>query len=708
MSSFVDYPALLPAPKELLRRDGSFRIDPGLKIASTAGAMKEAGIFLEDVDCIHGYNFQPDIKVIELPYEVLALGDIKASELPQKSALENLGEEGYLLLIAEKMVAIVSLSRQGVFMGAQTLLQLMENGPDLPCLEIRDWPSLQMRGLHLMLARQTPTYAYLRSFLQRISRYKINTVLIEYEDKYPYNCHPTIRHKDALTGEEIKELIREAERRHIEIIPLVQWFGHVGYILKHEEYSYLREIPHDPYQLCPSHEQSFKLFKELAAEVIATHKGSKYFHIGGDETYHLGCCPACRDRVERYGKSRFFIEAVNKAADYIMSKGMKPIVWDDQLAWYPEDISSLSKDITIMYWDYIGGDTQTVPFVKWENRAWFGQQVSENIPSHILNTFRNYWGDDGFPEANRPFPYLRFYRDNGLQVICGPAKRASEDGLINVDDRIHIPNIRGFANSAADNEAVGVIATSWPGGGGPLETTWHGLVATAEFSWAVGQTREAFETNFRRHFYGIETGALTQAMYLLGGQVLPWNIEKTERRTEEALALLCKVEPLVRRNKGSYELLILAGRMRLVFIEAVRLGREIEENIINRLDYSRWKKDKVIGNRGSLSCRFESRDVACLSLEKLAAMVDRIKAVREKIELLKGDIREQYGETVIAGDIEDIISRVFEEADEKLKEYYSQLEYFVAVQKLERYRQASDMGFGKVSVHTEGGRTVEK
>ncbi|MFA7373691.1 MAG: DUF4838 domain-containing protein, partial [bacterium] len=332
--------ALIPQPKELLCREGVFKVGSGSAVVSTANAIREAKIFLEDAADIPGYNLRPDIEVAGLPYEILALGDVKALKLPERSVFDGLGEEGYLLLITEKAAAVISSRRQGIFTGAQTLLQLMENGPDLPCLEIRDWPALQMRGVHLMLACQTPTFAYLKSFIKQISRYKINTILLEYEDKYPYKSHPVIRHKDALTEEEIGELINEAQKRHLEIIPLVQWFAHVKYILKHEEYSYLREKPLDPYQFCPSHEQSFKLFMDLASEVMAAHKDSKYFHIGGDETYHLGICPACHEKVERYGKSKFFIEAVNKAAGYIRESGKKPILWDDQLAWFPEAIDS--------------------------------------------------------------------------------------------------------------------------------------------------------------------------------------------------------------------------------------------------------------------------------------------------------------------------------------------------------------------------------
>ncbi|MDD4558169.1 MAG: family 20 glycosylhydrolase [bacterium] len=683
--------ALIPQPKELLCREGVFKVGSGSAVVSTANAIREAKIFLEDAADIPGYNLRPDIEVAGLPYEILALGDVKALKLPERSVFDGLGEEGYLLLITEKAAAVISSRRQGIFTGAQTLLQLMENGPDLPCLEIRDWPALQMRGVHLMLACQTPTFAYLKSFIKQISRYKINTILLEYEDKYPYKSHPVIRHKDALTEEEIGELINEAQKRHLEIIPLVQWFAHVKYILKHEEYSYLREKPLDPYQFCPSHEQSFKLFMDLASEVMAAHKDSKYFHIGGDETYHLGICPACHEKVERYGKSKFFIEAVNKAAGYIRESGKKPILWDDQLAWFPEAIDSLDKDITIMYWDYLGGDTETVPFVKWENRAWFGQEALENIPPHIIDTFKDYWGEDGFPYVNRPFPYLRFYQDHGLQVICGSAKRPGPSGLINVDDRITIPNIRGFAVSAAANRALGTIATSWPEAGGPLETTWHGVAATAEFAWAPEEARADFECKFRRRFYGADTEALTQAMYLLGGNIQPWNTAEMKHRTENALALLGRVEPLISRNKGNYDLLSLAGRMRLLFIEAVRLGSEIDESIIGRTDKSRWRKDKATGNRGSLSCSFESRDVAGLSLAVLIDTVNRLRNIREKIELLKVDIRNRYSETVIADDIEDAIDRVFEGPDGKLKEYISQIEYFIAVRKLEQYRQSMEI-----------------
>ncbi len=74
----------------------------------------------------------------------------------------------------------------------------------------------------------------------------------------------------------------------MQVIPLVQTFGHLEFILKTEEFVDLREVPRYPQVLCPSNNKSFELVKLMVDQVLALHHGVRYLHIGSDEVYFIG------------------------------------------------------------------------------------------------------------------------------------------------------------------------------------------------------------------------------------------------------------------------------------------------------------------------------------------------------------------------------------------------------------------------------------
>jgi hexosaminidase len=53
-----------------------------------------------------------------------------------------------------------------------------------------------------------------------------------------------------------------------EVIPLIQTFGHVEFILKGPEYRYLREVDQDPQSFCPSKPGTMVLVREMVDQVL--------------------------------------------------------------------------------------------------------------------------------------------------------------------------------------------------------------------------------------------------------------------------------------------------------------------------------------------------------------------------------------------------------------------------------------------------------
>lgn len=69
----------------------------------------------------------------------------------------------------------------------------------------------------------------------------------------------------------------------LSLIPLVQTFGHLEYVLKHDEWRALREVESYPSSMCPSHSGTIPLIQSMIKQIIAFHPNIQYVHIGADE-----------------------------------------------------------------------------------------------------------------------------------------------------------------------------------------------------------------------------------------------------------------------------------------------------------------------------------------------------------------------------------------------------------------------------------------
>jgi len=88
-----------------------------------------------------------------------------------------------------------------------------------------------------------------------------------------------------------------AHQSGLEVIPLVQTFGHLEFILKLPEFRHFRELSAFPQEICPSNPDSFQiLVRELIQQVMSVHQTAKWLHIGCDEVFHLAVCERCTRR----------------------------------------------------------------------------------------------------------------------------------------------------------------------------------------------------------------------------------------------------------------------------------------------------------------------------------------------------------------------------------------------------------------------------
>ena len=136
--------------------------------------------------------------------------------------------------------------------------------------------------VHLDLKGAPPSISYLKDIFPLLKKAGANTLLIEYEDMFPYwGKMVNASALNAFTVKQIQELLNAAKAHQLEVIPLVQTFGHMEHVLKLEEFLSLREVPNNPISICPSKDQAFPLVKEMIDQLMNLHQGHiKFLHIG--------------------------------------------------------------------------------------------------------------------------------------------------------------------------------------------------------------------------------------------------------------------------------------------------------------------------------------------------------------------------------------------------------------------------------------------
>ncbi len=431
-----------------------------------------------------------------------------------KFRVEGRDDGSYGLKISSAAVEVKSGGDRGFFYALQTARQLSFLSEDgfLPECEVEDSPGLAIRGFHVnfwsfrMMDVREAEYVF-----EKAAELKLNTLLLEYGDRFPFKKHRAVRAPSALSEAEVAMLMEQARLKGLEVIPLQQCLGHMDYLLKHAAYGGISEEDDHRDQLCPLNPRGFEVFTEMASEIIEAHPGIRYFHIGGDEARRLGACPLCSEKSRKKGVGRLYVDYINKVAEWLGKRNLMPVVADDMLCKHPEALGELNKNTVLMYWDYwtVG---ERVPYVTARYQAggirydkrwlseWSGElpelereimmkfarpaDLERELGGQFMDVYGKYMGG-GFPKYIRGFPYIEFYRDRGFDVICAPTCLGNTDSYYTLPNyKRFIPNIRAAAVRSREAGALGVITTAWYNYH-PL-LFHNGLAAGARFSWEAG------------------------------------------------------------------------------------------------------------------------------------------------------------------------------------------------------------------------------
>lgn len=352
---------LLPQPKKIKSTDGEFLIDYRSHIVIDTGCGQNVFLYSEmlsstikkwcglEIPVLRGKAYQGDLF-------------LKVEE----------GVQGYLLSVRPDGVCITGRDEELLLNGIQTLRQMcIQAGGILPCMEIEDFPDIPNRGFYHDVTRGRILHLEeLKKLADIMCSYKLNQLQLYVEHTYLFRGLSEMwRDETPLTAQEIMELDRYCQERHIELIPSLASFGHLYKLLRTRSYedccelegasgqpfSFWKRMAHHTVNV--SEPRSMELIKGMVEEYMGLFT-SKYFNICADETFDL-CKGRSSHLVIDKNVNDVYTDYVRDLSNFIIEKGKVPMFWGDILWNSPEKIKELPRENICLNWGYAAKQSET-------------------------------------------------------------------------------------------------------------------------------------------------------------------------------------------------------------------------------------------------------------------------------------------------------------------------------------------------------------
>ncbi|HEY0272995.1 MAG TPA: family 20 glycosylhydrolase [Chitinophaga sp.] len=410
------------------------------------------------------------------------------------------GAEAYTLHIGTGQITLAARDGAGMFYAIETLRQLLpaavETGKGgtltVPCVQIADQPAFPWRGMMLDVSRHFFSLQYLKKYADMMALYKLNKLHLHLTDdqgwrieikQYPrltaagawrtFNNQDSACIKKAVetgnddlkpdtahlvqkngqtlyggfyTQEEMRDFIRYAASRHIEVIPEIDMPGHMMAAARiYPELTCDTLVSNNPNDfsnpICPCNQDVLEFAKAVFSEIAALFPSS-YMHIGGDEVNKKNWAKS--PVIRAFMKEKGFTDMNQIQSyfndymlDFFRSKGKTLLGWDEIIeggidssavmmfwrSWAPNAPAQAAKNHNKMvmtpdgplYFDALS-DAQTLPAVynydPYDNALY---HLSADAQNYILGVQANLW-TEMIPSENRA-DYMTMPRLTALAEI---------------------------------------------------------------------------------------------------------------------------------------------------------------------------------------------------------------------------------------------------------------------------------------------------
>jgi len=383
MSSQTNDVNVIPWPASVERSAGSFELSSDSVIVDLSTTPHSALHLRELLAPATGYS---------LPIRGTVPDGTPAIVLETSPPDQELGSEGYSLIVTPEAVRIQAPEAAGLFYGVQTLRQLLPHQIErdqpvakldwmIPCLAIRDRPRFAWRGYMLDEARHFQGKETVLDLLDLLALHKLNRFHWHLTDDQGWRIEITryprlteigsrrsgtmqrwigrpddIPHEGHYSQADIREIVDYAAERHITVVPEIEMPGHsMAALAAYPElgctggpfevatrFGVIQDI------LCGGSDHVVEFLENVLTEVMELFP-SPYIHIGGDEApkARWKACARCQERIRQEGlrdEDDLQTHLTNHMAAFLSQHGRRLIGWNEILD------EGLSQDAIVQHW----------------------------------------------------------------------------------------------------------------------------------------------------------------------------------------------------------------------------------------------------------------------------------------------------------------------------------------------------------------------
>lgn len=249
--------------------------------------------------------------------------------------------ESYKLDITDK-ITVTAKDEIGIYYGLMSVIQMLKiNDKILEKGTVIDYPDVELRSMHLDIARKPFSKEWIIRQIKDLSWQKYNAVQLHFSENEGFRIQSDTldaiegfkyKYDDVLSKQDILDIIQVANDYHIEIVPSLDSPGHLGAVLQYlpTDYSCRELFPTDDRR-----NQCFNIFTNPEAREFLVNlmtefieffgdAGCKHFNIGGDE--FLAKFSSFSN--EQYGQIMTYFNDISKI---VKDNGMTPRAWNDGL-----------------------------------------------------------------------------------------------------------------------------------------------------------------------------------------------------------------------------------------------------------------------------------------------------------------------------------------------------------------------------------------
>lgn len=430
---------LLPTPQHVQYGSGQLSIQ-GLSIRLAPDASEEDRFAARQLAtilssrCATPVTIAPNTDDTIRAIALKRTGPVGALPLPGERPGPD-SREAYRLKITPTGGEINANSSAGLFYAVQTVRELVEGGERdgvLPEVAIHDWPSLAYRGTMVDMSHgPLPTEEEVQRQMDFLARWKANQYYLYSEGAIELDGYPLLNPEGRFSKEQVRRIIAYGRKRHIDVIPFLELYGHSHDLLRIELYSRLGAFPH-AVELDPTNPKVTNLLSDWAGQISDLFP-SPFVHVGFDETWQIENVAKKRGGIT---PAELFAEQLGKVAQLFQQRGKTVMAFADIMVKYPDIIDRLPRGLIAVPWNYAAQ-----PDVK----KWLDPLVARHLPHFVQSGVANW------QEVALDFDLTFANIDNFLAA----GRRSEAMGFIN---SVWTDSAQGLLRLALPAMAYGAIA----------------------------------------------------------------------------------------------------------------------------------------------------------------------------------------------------------------------------------------------------------